>query len=76
MEFEFEGKAGPIFGAVMLEVIVLVVAVIVGVVLYRIAGPGAVIGNLVLFCCVLVFQPLILWIVARWLVDNTEIQVK
>jgi len=76
LEFEFEGKAGPIFGAVMLEAIVLAVAVFAGVVLFRIAGPGQTIGNLLLFFSVLAFQPLILWLVARWLVNGTEVQVK
>ena len=76
VEFEFEGKNGPIFGAVFLEVFVVAVAVIVGAVLFRIAGPGAAIGNLVLFFSMLAFQPLIFWIVTRWLVDNTEIHVR
>ena len=76
VEFEFEGENGPIFGAVFLEVFVAAVALIVGVMLFRIVGPGAPIGFVVLFLCVLAFQPLILWIAARWLVDNTEIQVR
>lgn len=75
VEFEFTGENGPISGAVFLEVFVVVVAVIVGMVLFKIAGPGAVIGNLVLFCCVLAFQPLILWMAARWIVNNTEIHI-
>jgi hypothetical protein len=76
LEFEFEGRAGPIFAAVMFEVIVLAMALVAGVALFRIAGPGQTIGNLVLFLSVLAFQPLILWLVARWLVNGTEVQVK
>ena len=75
VEFDFQGENGPIFGAVFLEVFVVAVAVVVGVALFKVVGDGAVVGNLVLFLCVLAFQPLILWIVARWLVNNTEIQV-
>jgi len=76
VEFEFEGDNGPIFGAVFLEVIVVAVAVLVGVVLAKLVGPGAMIGNLVIFGSVLALQPLIAWLVARWMVDGTEIQVK
>ena len=76
LEFEFVGENGPIFGAVFLEVLVIAVAVMTGLVFFKIAGPGVVVGYLVVFLCVLAFQPLILWIVARWLVDNTEIQVR
>lgn len=75
VEFEFTGENGPISGVVFLEVFVVVIAVIVGVLLFKIAGPGAVIGNLVLICCVLALQPLILWMAARWVVNNTEIHI-
>ncbi|MBN1880883.1 MAG: hypothetical protein JW885_01805 [Deltaproteobacteria bacterium] len=76
IEFEFGGENGPVFGAVFLEVFVAAVAVITGLILAEITGSGAVIGAVVLFLCVLAFQPLILWIVAKWLVSGTEIQVR